>query len=358
MSENNMEPVSFIDSTLQLRWKLTKEEFDNCPFLQEFLSPVYTVKIGDDESRWVITIMPKGDEESGSGQVVIALRCLGDRIHHVFFQFRIETSSGYWPDNVVENLFSRQYDDDIVDFGFLELDAIHTCYSRFSSTEEFRQQFVDDEITVVATMVIDMEGKGHCDNLMEGRSHCDHLALTDEFTNDMRSLSVLDDDMFDFTIICDGQHFPCHKTLLASRSEFFRGMFRSNKDRKDMEVDDSSPEIVKTVLDFMTNGLLPKDIDAKAKAMIHLADMFLLKGLTHACLDSLVKNLSPENATETLTIADEHAPNSEQRSKILDYIKKEVAQVVKTQHWKTFVQNYPDLVTDILLTPSPCTHNL
>merc|ERR1719319_86336 len=309
--------------------------------------------------------MPKGDEESGSGQVVLALKCLarldslGQRIYNVLFEFRLETPSGYWPDNVVKRFFSKQCDEVFAEFDpyFDKELGIQTFYSTFSSTEEFCQEFVDDEITVVATMVIDMEGKGHRDNLMEGRSHRDHLALTDEFTNDMRSLSVLD-EMFDFAIICDGQHFPCHKTLLASRSEFFRGMFRSNKDRKDMEVDDSSPEIVKTVLDFMTNGLLPKDIDAKAKAMIHLADMFLLKGLTQACLVSLVRNLSPENATETLTISDEHAPNSKQRYKILDYIKKEVAQVVKTQHWKTFVQNYPDLVTDILLTPSPCTHNL
>jgi len=347
MSENL---VSFIDSTLQLKWELTKENFDNCAFLEYIDSQMYTVQIGSEQSNWVISICPKGDEVTKRDQVAIGLRLLGNQIYNVLFDFRLETSSGYWPNDFVEKLFSKRCTDDFMEFDPSETnsESNNSWHFRFSSTEEFCQQFVDDKATIVAILRIDMGA----------RDYRNHMELTDEFTNDMRSMSLLDADMYDFTLICDGQHFPCHKNVLASRSEFFRGLFRHKKDKKEMEVHDSSPEIVKIVLDFMANGLLPKDIDAKAKEVIHLADMYGLKGLTDACIVSLVKNLSPENATETLTIVDEHAPNSEQRSKILEYIKKEASQVVKTQHWKTFMQNYPNLVTDIVLTPYPCTHKV
>jgi len=339
MSELTMKPVSFLDSTLQLRWELKKEEFDNCAFQEKIHSPEFTVQIGSEVSEWVITIYPKGDEEIDRDKVVINLVCFeGDKDlnYSVIFDIRLETPSGYWPDDFVKKLFSKRSEHTPNDF---DPEEDHTWGFAFTSTEKFREQFVDDKIIIVATLVIDMEGKGDRN----------HMTLADEFTRDMRSLSVYE-DLYDFTIICDGKHFPCHKLLLMSRSEFFRGMFRNNKNKKDTIVDDSSPEIVKTVLKFMMNGLLPKNIDAKAKEIIHLADMYGLKGLTEACIVSIVKNLSPDNATESLTIVDKHAPKSEHRSKILDYIKKEASQIVKTQHWKQFVQNYPDLITDIVLT--------
>ena len=68
------------------------------------------------------------------------------------------------------------------------------------------------------------------------------------------------------------------------------------------------------------------------------------------CESSLVDNLTAESVIETLIAIDLHFPNSQHRQKILDFIKDEAAQVVKSSHWKTFLVKYPDLVAEIVLS--------
>lgn len=334
MSENNMKPVSFIDSTLQLRWKISKEAFDNC---EEIYSPKFKVQIGSEESKWIIKMRPKGTIESGRDQVVITLGCLeSNKKYSVLFEFQLETANGYWPNNFLENLFSKRsvlHTDNFLEF---EFGADTENGFTFSSTEEFRQQFLDDNVTLVATLVIDMAKKSDRYN----------MNLADEFTKDMRSLSVLDDMCM--TSLSSVMVNISHVTKPSWHHDlnFSKECLDTRRIKKFWKLMIPPQKLSKR----FWNGFLPKDIDAKAKELIHLADMYGLKGLTDSCIVSLVKTLSPENATEILTIVDEHAPNSKQRSKILDFIKKEAAKVIKTQHWRTFVQNYPDLITDIVAT--------
>ena len=79
--------------------------------------------------------------------------------------------------------------------------------------------------------------------------------------------------------------------------------------------------------------------------------MYRLDLLTVACETSLLNNLTPDNAVETLITIDKlkHISKQEHRLKVLAYIKKEADEVVKSKDWKKFVQNYPDLVTEIVV---------
>ena len=65
------------------------------------------------------------------------------------------------------------------------------------------------------------------------------------------------------------------------------------------------PELVKTMLEFMSKGVIPEDIDDKAMDLILMSDMYGLDLLTVACATSMVENLSPENvessSNETLS---------------------------------------------------------
>ena len=63
--------------------------------------------------------------------------------------------------------------------------------------------------------------------------------------------------------------------------------------------------------------------------------------------------MTGESVIEILIAIDLHVPNSQHRQKILDFIKEKAAEVVKSSHWKTFVEKYTDLVTEIVLSLAP-----
>ena len=118
-----------------------------------------------------------------------------------------------------------------------------------------------------------------------------------------------------------------------------------------MEINDSSPEIVEALLEFMSKGQIPSDIDISME-LIQKADLYGLDLLTKACVASMVKNLSSDNALEVLIIVDKlnYVPKPEHRQKIVAFIKKEANQVAKSNDWERFLQNYPSLVTEIFLS--------
>merc|ERR550519_1091219 len=126
--------------------------------------------------------------------------------------------------------------------------------------------------------------------------------------------------------------------------------FVMNRPKKETKVVES-PDLVKTMLEFISKGRIPDDIDDIAMELIAMSDMYALDLLTVACGTSLVNKLSPDNAVETLIIIDKlkHVSKMDQRQRVLDYIKKELDEVVKMKDWKEFVQTYPDLFTEILL---------
>ena len=171
-----------------------------------------------------------------------------------------------------------------------------------------------------------------------------------DFVNDMRSMSALD-NLSDFTIQSGNVNFPCYRLLLAARSKYFEAMFRHEPEKKILKMEES-PEVVKAMLDYISKGCIPADIVDKAVDMVLMCDMYDLDLLTTACQTSMVNNLSAENAVETLIIIDmvKHVSKLEHRQKILAFIKKEVAQVVQSNNWELFVRNYPNLVTEIILS--------
>merc|ERR1719186_697400 len=99
------------------------------------------------------------------------------------------------------------------------------------------------------------------------------------------------------------------------------------------------------MLDFISNGDVPQHIAEKAIDLIALANRYDLQDLIKICESSLVNNLTADNVIETLVAIDLHVPKSQHRQNILDFIKKEAANVVKSSHWKKFLEKYPDLVS-------------
>lgn len=333
MAQNNegAELVS-VHSTVILRWEVTKEEFDRCVFDEEIESPTYLVKIGSEESKWRMSMYPRGDDEEDEDNVVIFLELvISNQIHKVQYGFRAKTPTGYWPKDISEIQTSSECFEQIREFGG---NGSWKWGWAYTTTDYFGEQFVDDKITIVATLMMDMEGK----------SNQNQTEVTDDFIKDMRSKCIIDHD---FTVICNGKRIPCHKFLLCLRSKFFKAMFEFEKDKTEMKIDDASIEMVESVIEFMSDGLIPEEIDEIAMELIPVADVYGPEALTKVCAESLVNNLSPENAVETLILIDRH--HNQLRSKVLDFIKKDAAKVVNSKDWDKLVRGFPALVKDMIL---------
>merc|ERR1719186_583595 len=115
-------------------------------------------------------------------------------------------------------------------------------------------------------------------------------------------------------------------------------------------IEKASPDTVEAMLEFISKGGIPDNIEEKAIDLIDLADRYDLQDQIEICESYLVDNLTVKSVIETLIAIDLHNPNSQHRQKILDFIKDEAAQVVKSNHWKTFLVKYPDLVAEILVS--------
>jgi len=57
--------------------------------------------------------------------------------------------------------------------------------------------------------------------------------------------------MTDFTLVCSGKRFPCHKLVLAAQSSVFQDMFRHSESGDEIVVEDVRPEALDKLLEFV-----------------------------------------------------------------------------------------------------------
>ena len=93
--------IAVVDSTVQLKWEITKEAFDKCDFGQAVYSPLFNVKNNKQESTLDLCIFPRGSGETKKNDVEMHLRNRGRVTEVVKYDFAIETPDGYWPTDSV-----------------------------------------------------------------------------------------------------------------------------------------------------------------------------------------------------------------------------------------------------------------
>jgi len=331
--------MSLADSTYRLRWEITKEQFESCDFLDMIRSPTYAIDINGEETKWYMSMRPKGFQEQRRNEVFLSLKKVNDvKIYKVRYQFGIETKDGYWPEDALKKMYLRKSIGRIDSFGTDKDAKVHGWGYSLCSSEEFQNYFVDNKVTVVACFVI----------YVEGEKHIKDMEVAEDFVAKMRSISSFE-SFSDFTVISGNTRFPCHRVILAATSKYFEALFRNEPSKKETEMEEP-PEVVLAMLHFMYKGLIPEDIDVKAMDLILMSDKYDLDLLTKACEMSLVDNLSPENAVETLITIDKikHVSKKEHRNKVLVFIKTEVDRIAKTQDWNKFLQSYPELITELI----------
>jgi len=168
-------------------------------------------------------------------------------------------------------------------------------------------------------------------------------------------------DSSDITVECQGKEFPCHRSILGARSPTFaEGLASGWKEAigRKWEVKEADPAAVKDMLTFIYSSNIPEEgIKERAGELLNLARLYHLPELAVACRKALLKGLTAGNAVRTLIQLDQADGRDASEMKVdkdevINYIKKNVKEIVKDEQWKTFVKTYPDLVTDMLVALS------
>ena len=172
-----------------------------------------------------------------------------------------------------------------------------------------------------------------------------------KFVSDVGSILTSGHDS-DFTLVCEDREFPCHRAILRARSQVFaRTLAHQTQEAEQgrFVIHDSSTQAVEALLRHLYTGVIPEELDQMTVEILQLAEFFQLEELREACRQSLLANLTVENAVTTLVHVDcyFHQDSTGMKTKVKDFIKLNAGKVVDSEHWAKFVRTYPDMVTEV-----------
>lgn len=152
----------------------------------------------------------------------------------------------------------------------------------------------------------------------------------------------------DFHIICQGVIIPCHRNILAARSEVFDAMMEHNMmeaEKGEVVINDFDLETVKAMILHIYTGEA-KYTEDNAEQLIRTADKYQLYGLKKKIEDGLIKEVKVENAINMFVLGDAvHADKLRDVSKKV--IVRNAVAIVKIDGWKEALGRFPDLAMEI-----------
>ena len=111
----------------------------------------------------------------------------------------------------------------------------------------------------------------------------------------------------DWTIISEeGQRFPCHRLVLASKSSTMRAMMTidmKEKEEKETKLNYST-NVVEAFVDFFYKGKVSSEVlESNLSSFLRLADFYHLETLKAQVEEAAIKSLNLENVVEMFSLA-------------------------------------------------------
>jgi len=205
--------------------------------------------------------------------------------------------------------------------------------------------FDEGETNMLVDLVIAVEGRdvAKCEQ---------NLKQNQILLKDFKTISELK-ELHDFIIVCGEVEIPCHKAVMAARSDILAAMVTGDtleKEENKVVIEDSTPELMKVLVKHMYDGKIPQNISDIAYDLLYVAVKYQFHVLIKACEEALVENMNDENAISILIMVDRHVPQSIIRAKVLEFITNNASKVVLSRDMQRFLQLYPVLAMDLYRT--------
>uniref|UniRef100_A0A0K0E8B6 BTB domain-containing protein n=1 Tax=Strongyloides stercoralis TaxID=6248 RepID=A0A0K0E8B6_STRER len=214
-------------------------------------------------------------------------------------------------------------------FVFTDFITNQFCYSNYKSI------LYDKTLKVLCTVSIFNEY-----DISNGHSNDDpKLSLSGFFNSSKFS---------DFTIIVDTVEIPVHKIVLSTRSSVFDAMFNSDvteTQSNTLKIDDFRLEVVKEMLRYIYTDIYLNKVDMVTEIYM-IADKYDIIDLKKIAEKHLIKTTSVDNSCKYLVLADTYS-NDTLKKYCLEFVAKNVKEVIKKNDWKNFVLEHPLLLESL-----------
>ncbi|XP_024395616.1 uncharacterized protein [Physcomitrium patens] len=145
---------------------------------------------------------------------------------------------------------------------------------------------------------------------------------------------------------CDGSPVYAHKAVLAVKSKEFHEAFRANADVKVIEVSEMTPQELKVFVTFLYTGTISNNISLECMpTFFRAAEKYKVQFLAEVCEDTLVSNLSRQNAISTFDIVKKHCSSAVRESVLVKAMK--MGEISTYDEYKHYTQKDPGLLLEL-----------
>ncbi|XP_039429096.1 speckle-type POZ protein B-like [Culex pipiens pallens] len=216
-------------------------------------------------------------------------------------------------------------------------------YTQFFLLETLLQKIQpEDELSIKCTIEAQVEIVTEPEKVMKLPE-----IVSSSLSQDLETL-VGDEQFGDVTMVVCGEKQLAHRNILAARSPVFAAMF-SHPLKESVEncvvVEDVEPTVFKALLRYIYTDKVTC-LDTKAQELYAAADKYGLPALKSLCRNNILEKLCPENAADTLKLADLHSDLEMKRYTLAFFSGSKAAQMTKTAGWKDMVRTHPHLVDE------------
>lgn len=206
----------------------------------------------------------------------------------------------------------------------------------------------NDELTIYFEGTL--SGKESSFNILDQSTisnDLDYRLLEHNLSADFERL-FMSQDFTDVTLAVNNKYIKAHEFVLSARSTVFAAMLKTDmKENKSnqIEITDIDEEIIEEMLYYMYTEKF-KNLDRLAIHLLGVADKYAIEGMKAECEEALLRNLSVENAADTLVMANLYRAN-ELKSGTINFIIMKSTEVMDTETWDKIVDSNPRLINEV-----------
>eukprot|EP00092_Neocalanus_flemingeri_P035939 GFUD01039132.1.p1 GENE.GFUD01039132.1~~GFUD01039132.1.p1 ORF type:complete len:339 (+),score=83.65 GFUD01039132.1:60-1076(+) len=300
-----------------------EEEMDHTKAINKLESCEFSVK----GFKFHLLVVPEGLEDDGfyqKGHVGVSLVNDNDKELIVTCTFTVVDQVRKFTENQIE---SKQA------WGF----------GKFLTNEKCKEKLINGSLTVKAEVdvhVVDekvmIQGKGKPSTLVSETAVSTKIFMDMEFT--------------DFTIICQGKSFPCHKAFLGACSPVFKTMLET----KMIEAESCTAELICTeevcesfIKFIYTNKVDEEVLKANVASFLDLGEKYDMPKLKAMAEQSMVVSLDKTNMLAFFLAGDLYK-GERIRAAAKAFLRCNRRNLLQQEGWKEALEDQAELVLEIL----------
>ncbi|CAF1256591.1 unnamed protein product [Rotaria sp. Silwood1] len=142
--------------------------------------------------------------------------------------------------------------------------------------------------------------------------------------------------------------FYAHRSILSARSPVFAAMFSHSMledQNSTIEITDLQAETVRCLLEYIYTSNVEEINEHNAIEIFKAADKYELEFLKQKAELIMINSLSISNCTMLFIVADLHNA-IELKKRILNFIMRNIIEIIETDDWRLLVEQHPVLATE------------